>query len=184
MQEATNEQWVPNPDFLSLWRTKLRAAVRKLKERRLGSRIDTSDLVQDAMLQVWKDIGSFRGTTEQEFDAWIKSIAAGHARNASRRHHAKKRDIGTEVPGVTAFLSKGSTPSDIVEQSESYQRMARAIEQLESRKQFVVLQHAFERRTFIDIGKDLDRTAETVSRIFEESLLELKRLLDEGMDSE
>lgn len=173
-------------DTLTIWRSRMRSAVKKLKEGRLSSRLDTSDLVQEGMLQAWQNIGSFRGTTEQEFDVWIKKIASGHAANASRYHHAEKRDIAQEaiseaLQGNDARDPGERDPGEQAERSETICRIAELIDSFEPRISHVFTQHLFEQRSFADIATEMECSAGTVRNIYIEAVQWLgKQLATEG----
>ena len=44
--------------------------------RRLRSKLDADDLLQEACLRAHRTIGLFRGTTEEELLAWLRAILA------------------------------------------------------------------------------------------------------------
>lgn len=174
---SSENDWTPDPEYLALWREKLRALIRQFKEKKLATRLDTSDLVQDALLQVVQQVGAFRGTTPAEFDAWLKSIARGHAMNASRFHHAKKRDIAAESPSVSPVSNEQERPDEILARQESYRQMLTAIDQLEQRERYVVLQHIFEKKTYVDIASELECSPSFVSYIFQQALSHIRSFL-------
>ena len=175
--EDENEDWTPDPEYLALWREKLRSMIRNLKERRLASRVDTSDLVQDALIQVVQQVGSFRGKTPEEFDGWLKSIARGHALNASRFHHASKRDISAETPTVPGIAKAEDGPAEAVEKRETYEQLLNAIEQLDSKGRYVVPQHVFEKLTYAEIATKLRCSASSVGATFKRALSQIRKAM-------
>jgi RNA polymerase sigma-70 factor (ECF subfamily) len=177
-QDEDEAEWSLDFEFLTIWRERIRAVVCKLKHSKLSSRMDTSDLVQEGMLQVFQQLDSFRGTTEQEFDAWVKRIAAGTAANANRFHYAQKRSINNEILDPTIPESDQPSPAETAEQSEVLTKLAAGIHKLDDRKRTVVLLYIFEGKTFEEIGEKVGCTAPTVSRVFNKAIQTLGRLFE------
>ena len=120
-QVAGEAEWSLDFEFLTIWRERIRAVVRKLKQSKLSSRLDTSDLVQEGMLQAYQQLDSFRGTTEQEFDAWAKM---GNERfDGVVKPLADQFDfIGDGdaiISGITAMAAFGHTPGHMIYRIES-----------------------------------------------------------------
>ena len=176
-QVAGETEWSQDFEFLTIWRERIRAVVRKLKQSKLSSRLDTSDLVQEGMLQAYQQLDSFRGTTEQEFDAWVKCVAAGAAANANRFHYAKKRSINSEILPLAVPESDQPSPAETAEQNEVLTKLAAEIQELSDRERTVVLLYIFEDRTFEEIGEKVGCTATTASRVFNRAIQTLGRLL-------
>jgi RNA polymerase sigma-70 factor, ECF subfamily len=86
--------------------TRLRADVGRLVARRLPSRADVEDVVQDVLLRVWRHGDDLKD--EERFGAWLSRIAytaaADHMRQ--RQRHPVPRD-----PSRTAETADGSSPA-------------------------------------------------------------------------
>ena len=52
--------------------------------RRLRVKLDIEDLLQDVSLEVYREIGHFRGSTDGEFRCWLRKILAGIVMNRVR----------------------------------------------------------------------------------------------------
>ena len=59
--------------------------------RRLQSKVDASDLVQETILEAHRHFGDFRGETEGEFVAWLRQILAGEVMGLLRRYLGTQR---------------------------------------------------------------------------------------------
>ena len=74
-----------------------RRYLRVLADMQMGPRIRTkegvSDVVQATMLQAHAAASDFRGTTEAELKAWLKTILSNTLVNLAKKYHAKKRDF-------------------------------------------------------------------------------------------
>ncbi len=81
------------------YRDRLRRMIRLRLDRRLSGRVDTSDVLQDAYLDVRKRIGEYaRDPAAMPFHLWLRLIA-GQRLTDVHRHHlgAQMRDAGQEV---------------------------------------------------------------------------------------
>src|SRR5437588_5515174 len=53
----------------------------------LRAKVDASDLVQQTLLEAYRDFGRFQGGTEAEWLAWLKRILSHNAADFVRRFH-------------------------------------------------------------------------------------------------
>ena len=80
-------------------RDRLRRMIRLRLDRRLSGRVDTSDVVQDAYLDVRKRLAEYaRDPAAMPFHLWLR-LVAGQRLTDVHRHHlgAQMRDAGMEV---------------------------------------------------------------------------------------
>lgn len=63
---------------------------------RLRSKLDASDVVQQAILQAHTARDQFRGATEAEWLGWLRAILANALASSARRFTAEARDLGRE----------------------------------------------------------------------------------------
>lgn len=97
-----------DPSLLERFRPLLRLQVRRLQlDPRLRRRLDSSDLVQDALTRAVERAGEFHGTTEGEAFAWVQRILGTVALNAVEREQAQLRDFRREV-AIDDLLSESS----------------------------------------------------------------------------
>ena len=85
------------PELLHAWRSRMRRWCARELGTAYASRMDTSDVVQESMLQVWQDWSRFRGSSVGEVKSWLFRIARGHLHKARRHHRAAKRNVFTEA---------------------------------------------------------------------------------------
>src|SRR5437867_956282 len=65
----------------------------------LQAKVDASDLIQQTLLEAYRDFAHFRGTTEAEWLAWLRRILAHNAANFVRQYRGtEKRQARREVP--------------------------------------------------------------------------------------
>ena len=58
----------------------------------LKAKVDASDLVQQTLLDAYRGLNNFRGTTEAEWLGWLRRILTNNAADYIRRETAKKRE--------------------------------------------------------------------------------------------
>src|SRR5687767_5637617 len=121
--------------------------------RQLRAKTDASDLVQQTLLEAYRDFGKFAGGHEPELLGWLRRILAHNLFNEARHFAAQQRDAAREVSleqvqqGVEhSSLLLGQclavdqpTPSQIAAQRESSARLAQHLTQLPEDYQRVLL---------------------------------------------
>src|SRR5262249_2719848 len=83
--------------LLELYRGYLGSLARLQIGRRLQSKVDAADVVQEAFLGAYRDFPQFRGTTEKEFQGWLRQILASLLANLVRHYQGtQRRDVRLE----------------------------------------------------------------------------------------
>src|SRR5690349_20856577 len=128
--------------LVELYRNYLTLLARTQIGRRLQGKADAADLVQETFLQVHQHIEGYRGTSEAEFLAWLRTILAGVLSNHVRRYlGTQQRDarleqaLAVELDDTSGILQQGiaadtSTPSRHATKREALVILANAMEQL------------------------------------------------------
>src|SRR5207244_3289526 len=70
--------------LLEPYRPYLLLLARLQLSRRLQSKVDPADLVQDVLLEAHRHFARFEGTSEGEMVAWLRQILAGRLANTLR----------------------------------------------------------------------------------------------------
>lgn len=93
---------------------------------------DTSDVVQEVFLKVFRNVGSFRGNSSLK--TWIYRIAVNEAHNHRRwfsRHKRQEVGLEDEEPGNRSYQEvlpdQGWSPFDIVLNQEKHTLVERAL---------------------------------------------------------
>jgi RNA polymerase sigma-70 factor (ECF subfamily) len=96
--------------------------------RVVGSRMDAEDLVQEAFVQAYLNLASFRGHCS--FYTWLYRIALNLAYSSARRRQVRKalertREVSEEIPSDST-----ASPSERMERAEESERIRRALSAL------------------------------------------------------
>ena len=84
--------------LLELYRNYLHLMARTQIDLHLQGRVSPSDVVQEAFVQACANFGEFRGGTEQELLAWLRTILVNTlASLVEKGKKARKRDVRREV---------------------------------------------------------------------------------------
>jgi RNA polymerase sigma-70 factor (ECF subfamily) len=99
-------------ELFSLYRDRLRLMVRLRLNRRLQGRVDPSDVLQDAYLEVLRTFADYAREPALPFFLWLRHITGQQLIAAHRRHlGAKMRDAGCEVSLYRGALPQASSAS-------------------------------------------------------------------------
>ncbi len=157
--------------------------------RRLQSKADPDDVVQEAFLDAHRQFRHFRGDTIDELAAWLRKILAGHLAQLVRRYCATEaRDVRLEysieqdLDSSSARLSQGlaspeSTPSEVFRHREDLLALARILEELPSDYREVIVMRQIEGLSVSEISTRLDRTEDSVQKLWVRGLQALRSLM-------
>jgi RNA polymerase sigma-70 factor (ECF subfamily) len=154
--------------------------------RRLQKKVDTADLVQETFLEGHRNFKAFRGSTEAEFIAWLRSILAAKIANMVRHYLGTqgrniRREQGLEInlDQTSQLLDRGllaadSTPSQQVSRREQAVLLAQALASLPiDYREVVVLRH-LEDLSFNDIAARMERSVDSVQKLWVRALARLR----------
>jgi RNA polymerase sigma-70 factor (ECF subfamily) len=153
-------------------------------ERRLGARLhrkfEAADLVQDTFLKACRRFASFRGQTPGEFYLWLRKILLRDLADRVRFFvSAQKRQLGREIglesltrttPTDDLLPAPGPGPRSLLLSREQMERMRAAVGRLPETQQQVVVLHVREEKTFDEIGRKLNRSAEAARKLWNRAL--------------
>jgi RNA polymerase sigma-70 factor (ECF subfamily) len=182
---------VARGDLLERYRTYLELLARVELGRRLQTKVDAADVVQETFLEAHRNFGLFRGRSEPEFVAWLREILAGRICNLLRhylgtqgrdlrREQAWNVDLDHSSRAIDrGFFALQSTPSQHVAQREQGVLVAEALGRLPvDYREVVVLRH-FEELTFPEVARRMERTVDSVQKLWVRALAMLKQAMQE-----
>jgi RNA polymerase sigma-70 factor (ECF subfamily) len=175
--------------LFALCRSYLGFAARSQIETWLRRKVDASDLVQETMLEAYRDFGRFEGHTEQEWLAWLRKILAHNAADFVRRYHGTaKRAAGREVPfrdpadshspGVAEPAAAEPTPSQEFLQLDTELRVTAALSGLPADYQEVILLRNLERLPFNEVAERMNRSRPAVQMLWMRAIRKLQESLE------
>lgn len=137
--------------------------------RRLKTKVDPSDLVQQSLLEAHRGFDDFQGQTPHDWLAWLKQIVTRNALDADKHYRgAACRDLRREQPQMASGDSNGTahcspidpapTPSQFLSGCERELRLAEALEQLPNDYRQVILLRNVERLTFDQVASQMNRS--------------------------
>jgi RNA polymerase sigma-70 factor (ECF subfamily) len=165
-------------NLFARWRALLRLQARRVLGAELSARVDPSDVVQEALTQAFQTLDQFRGQTEGEWVAWLRSMVIGQAARTLRRHRADRRDVTCDRPLPAAgTVDAAAGPVRRTLDREQAARLATAIEALPEPLREVVLRRVFHQEPFDTVAQALNRTAGAVRVIWTRALRQLREAL-------
>lgn len=178
-------------DLFEAYRAYLELLARVELGRRLQTKLDAADVVQETFLEAHRNFGLFRGRTEPEFTAWLRQILAGRICNLLRHYLGTKgRDVRREhawnlnLDQSSQAIDRGlfalqSTPSQHLAQRERGVLLAEALARLpQDYREVVVLRH-FEELSFPEVAGRMGRTVDSVQKLWVRALAMLKQSMQE-----
>jgi RNA polymerase sigma-70 factor (ECF subfamily) len=166
----------------------LRLLARLQLGARLRSKLDPSDVVQQTLLQACESLEQFRGHTEGELIAWVRTILAHQLTRSVREFGRDKRDVARER-SLEATLEQSSaclaawladdqpTPGTQAEQNEQAVRLAAAMEQLPDAQREALVLHYWQGETTARIAEHLGRRPAAVAGLLQRGLRDLRKQL-------
>jgi RNA polymerase sigma-70 factor (ECF subfamily) len=170
----------------------LRVLARAQLGDQLRAKCDTSDLVQQTLLEAHRDFGGFQGEHEGELLAWLRRILAHNLFNQARHFNAQQRAAAREVSleqmqaGVDrssialgrCLAAEGPTPSQAASRRESSVRLADAMARLPEDYQTVLMLRVFEELPAEEVAQRMGRSPGAVRMLQMRALTALREQMD------
>lgn len=157
----------------------LRRALRVLARDKTFSqcrrRFDSSDIAQEAFIQIWKQLLS--GATGDFNFQWLKKVVRGNATNMNRFHTAQKRSTHREESSLEPNSRKELTPEQVAILKEEINQVARAFEGLPMELQDPARMYFYLEMNYTEIGKATGESAYMAKRKVEMAVEHMHRKL-------
>lgn len=166
--------------YIETYHSKLYAMARACVPRKFQAQAGISDVVQETCLRAYRHLASFRGTSLQQFGAWLRSILHHQLQNLFKRQHLKidllalHPSIPVQQFSQTAVHQE--TPSHIMMACEEQDIMYRALEQLSAEERSILVRHHRDKYTFAELGVELQCSEEAARKRWARALLRWQRL--------
>ena len=153
--------------LLESFRPRLRRMVSLRLDPRLRRRVDSSDVLQEAFVDVARRFDEHRASPDLPFFLWVRFLTAQKLVELHRRHAgAEMRDVRREVAGLDtpeatsaslarAFVDDGDTPAQILMREEHEQKLQEALEKLKPNDREILMLRHFERLAYDECARVL-----------------------------
>jgi RNA polymerase sigma-70 factor (ECF subfamily) len=174
--------------LFALHRPYLRRVIELRMDQRLRSRVDPSDVVQEAQMEAYRRLPDYFERRPMTFRLWLRKTA--HERLLMlRRFHlgAGRRAAGREVPLpeessvqlARHLLAPGPSPSQNLLGRERARRVHEAVARLPETDREVLIMRNLEALSNLEVAEVLQIDPATASRRYGKALLRLRKILVE-----
>jgi len=177
--------------LLARYRPELTAFVEARLDRGLRARLDASDIVQEAQLEMVRRLPEFLEARPMPFHVWVRKKAYERLLNLRRDHiQAARRSVRREVAWpdrssvllARPLLAGTSSPGARLQAREFAERVARAVTELPEADREILLMRHGEELPYEEIGYLLDIQPAAARKRYGRALLRLRKvLIDHGL---
>jgi RNA polymerase sigma-70 factor, ECF subfamily len=175
-------------ELLDAHRNYLRVLAASCLHREMRGKADPSDVVQDTLLKVHENFRHFRGTTEMEWMAWLRTILVRNLADIQKGFQRQRRDVGRErslegiVDRSSAMLknlvpASGPSPSQEAQRREAAALVADAIAELEPEDREVVILRNLHELDWNAIGEKTGRSPDAARMLWARAMQRVGGLL-------
>ncbi len=169
----------------SVYGERVRRIIRLRLDQKLRPKLDSVDVVQDALILALGGLQDFTYRNEGDFLRWLSRIAENKLRDIFDRFHADKRDVHKELPfrkeggsnerglvGAAEPLGT-TTPSVIMRKKEALDRLEQALDTLKPEYREVVMLKRIEGLSHAEIAERLGKNAGAVRMLLARAMAAL-----------
>ena len=174
------------------YRDRLRKMVRLRLDRRVSGRIDASDVLQDAYLDVARRFHEYAAAPAVPFYVWLRALAGQRLVDLHRRHlGAQMRDAGQEIslcrgalPAASSaslaqqLLAGLTSPTQAAIRAEMQMRLQETLNSMDPIDREVVVLRHFEELTNVEAAEVLGIETSAASKRYIRAIRRLKAILD------
>jgi RNA polymerase sigma-70 factor (ECF subfamily) len=177
--------------LLERYRPRLRRMIKLRLDRRLQGRIDPSDVIQEAYLDVSRKLAEYLGDPSMPFFLWLRLVTGQKLALVHRQHlGVQARDAGREVslhrgalPEATSaalaaqLIGKHTSPSQAAVRAELRIRLQEALNSMEELDREVLALRHFEQLTNVETARALGISETAACNRYVRALERLKKIL-------
>jgi RNA polymerase sigma-70 factor (ECF subfamily) len=177
--------------LFALHRPYLRKVVELRLDQRLRTRVDPSDVVQEAQLEAFRRLPEYFERRPMPFRLWLRKTTQQRLIMLRRFHlGAGRRAAGREVPLpegsslalALGLLAPGPTPSQLLMSRERTRRVQEAVALLPDGDREILIMRNLEALSNGEVAEVLQVDPATASRRYGRALLRLRKvLIDRGL---
>jgi RNA polymerase sigma-70 factor (ECF subfamily) len=158
--------------------------------RELRSKLESMDVVQEALISVVKDLDKFTYKNEGDFLRWTSKIVENRIRDNVDKFHAAKRDMRREVhiqdrnfhtkEGHDNHIEpiRVTTPSVLFSKKEELDKLESAIDKLKPEYRLVIISVKIEGLSLKEIGDKMNKSADAVRMLISRAMASLTEIFE------
>ena len=177
--------------LLERYRPRLRRMIKLRLDRRLQGRVDPSDVIQEAYLEVSRKMAEYLGDPSMPFFLWLRLVTGQKLALVHRQHlGVQARDAGREVslhrgplPEATSaalaaqLIGRRTTPSQAAARAELKIRLQEALNSMDELDREVLALRHFEHLTNAEAARVLGISETAACNRYVRALERLKKIL-------
>ncbi len=170
MSDAVNN---PTSDEFEPFRAYLQILAETQLHARLKSKVDAADVVQQTLLQAYQAREQFRGTTDAERAAWLRSILGNVLCGLARDFSRQRRDVSREqsiqaveqssLQLANLLTADVSSPSAAMHRHDRANELAKAMLKLTTEQRQAIMLKYWQGATLAEIAEQLGKSTEAVA---------------------
>lgn len=153
----------------------------------LRQKVESWDIVQEAMLDSLRQIETFEYRNEGAFLNWWSKIVENRIRQQYKHFHAQRRDMDREnspsprsVGGETTLNMEGGmdaapTPSQLLQLNDELQQLEEALDLLDEPTRELLIASEIEGKSHVELAAELDKTPDAVRMQIKRAKVNLAR---------
>jgi RNA polymerase sigma-70 factor (ECF subfamily) len=169
----------------SVYGERVRRIIRLRLDHKLRPKLDSVDVVQDALIQALGGLKDFNYRNEGDFLRWLCRIAENKIRDIFDKFHADKRDVHKEIPFKKEGRSTESgsvgaagpmhttTPSVIACRKEALDKLEQALDKLKPEYKQIVVLKRIEGLSHAEIAEKLGKNTGAVRMLLARAMAAL-----------
>ena len=158
---------------------------------RLRSKFGLSDVIQDTLLEAWRDLEFIQALDAEGRKRWLRRMLVNNLLETIEHWQAGKRDVRREQPLEAAaadsscrlqawLVAEDSSPSERVAEQEEALRLLEALSHLDVRQREALILQKYHGWTLAQIAEHLGCTVGVVAGLHARALARLREILPDG----
>jgi RNA polymerase sigma-70 factor (ECF subfamily) len=170
------------------YREYLRLLARLQLDPRLRTELDPSDVVQQTLLKAHERLEQFRGQTDGELRAWLRTILANNLADAVRKFGRQKGDRALSLEAAleqssakleAMLASEESSPSQGALRAERLVGLAEGLARLTDEQRTAVELHYLSGLSVPDVATQMGRSTVSVTGLLYRGMKALRETMQE-----
>lgn len=157
-------------------------------DAKLRRKLNPSDIVQATLTRMVQGFGDFRGSSSAEFYGWLNAILTNEVNSTRRNFQRQRRDVRRESEPASAvvrgqFRPEDEMPSHRLQTQEKMAQFRKVIDRLPPDQAQVIQLRSIQELPFEEVARQMDRSANAVSKLWGRALISLQQELAKLDDS-